>query len=436
MSGLMNNYFYGKAGQGDYTVEQMPTTRKQLFFTTLRVRFSSMIGLNFLHVLFVLPLLIWTFIGYQTLDLLLDDQGYTLGGAEMETAYHEYVLYRDEYEAIENLDRAEQELKYELEEAEAQIAKIQNGETVTVTEAAVVEGGEETQRNLTLEEVTSKRDQILADLEKQGELREKSENEAYMEDLRANYSEASRVYNAYKRSLISSNISMTLLIMIPLIGIAGIGSTGQMYVLRNWARDEHAFLWQDYKAAIKANWKQGLVVGLLNGLSIFICYIAYFTYGDMAANNSFFLIPQMLMIVLLLVWWMMNEIIFPMMVTYKMTIRQLLRNSAIMVIARLPLSFVILLGSLLVPAAILFLIPYVQISLLVLILFYGLIGYSLTGFVYASYANSCFDKFLNPRIEGAEVNKGLRKPEEYEEEAAPVAEVEQKEDRFWEHKTK
>ena len=58
----MNNYFYGKAGQADYTVEQMPTTRKQLFFTTLKVRFSSMIGINLLHFLFMLPLLIWLFL--------------------------------------------------------------------------------------------------------------------------------------------------------------------------------------------------------------------------------------------------------------------------------------------------------------------------------------------------------------------------------------
>ena len=51
MGGLMNNYYYGKAGKADYTVEQMPTTRRQLFFTTLRVRLSSMCALNIFHVI-------------------------------------------------------------------------------------------------------------------------------------------------------------------------------------------------------------------------------------------------------------------------------------------------------------------------------------------------------------------------------------------------
>ena len=67
MSGIMNNYFYGKAGQADYTVDQMPTTRKQLFFTTLKVRFSSMIGLNMLYFLFMIPLLILLVVGTESL---------------------------------------------------------------------------------------------------------------------------------------------------------------------------------------------------------------------------------------------------------------------------------------------------------------------------------------------------------------------------------
>ena len=39
---------------------------------------------------------------------------------------------------------------------------------------------------------------------------------------------------------------------------------------------------------------------------------------------------------------------------------------------------------------------------------YALIGLSLTHFIYASYANSCFDRYLNPRIKGAKVGMGLR----------------------------
>ena len=438
MSGLMNNYFYGKAGQGDYTVDQMPTTRVQLFFTTLKVRFSSMIGLNLLHVLFLLPLLVWTFIGYQTLTIYASDDAYRLGGEEMQAAYREYTELLSEYEAIVNEPQNTAQLQYDLEDVNDRIAKVMRGEAVMVTVPPVVEGGEPTEREATMEELESEKQKVEEKLAAQETFREKAKDESGVADLYARLSDASLLYNQYKRSGVTSNLSLTLLIMIPLIGLAGVGSTGQMYVLRNWARDEHAFMWQDYKAAIKANWKQGLAVGLLNGASIFLTYIAYMTYGDMAANSSqFFIIPQMLMVVLLIVWWMMNEIIFPMMVTYEMSLRQLIRNSAIMVVAKLPLSFAVLLGSVLLPILILFLVPYLAISVLALILIYGLFGFSLTGFVYASYANSLFDKFLNPRIEGAEVNKGLRSPDDDDddEEADNSPEAQPKEDRFWEHKS-
>jgi len=439
MGGLMNNYFYGKAGKGDYTVEQMPTTRKQLFFTTLRVRLSSMMGLNLLHVLFVLPLIAWVFLSFQTVMLYSSDEAYLLGGEDMQKAYHEFSAYKTQYEAIENANENATVLNNELNGVLYNISEIEKGNKPTVTEAAIVEGGEPTVRELTMEELTIKKAELEKKIQENNALLETTPEAK--EELRQKYYDAAVLYDAHLNSATKSQVSMALLVMIPLMGLAGIGSTGQMYVLRNWARDEHSFMWQDFKSTIKSNWKQGLVVGLFNGLSLFLCYIAYVTYGDMArTNGQFFIVPQMLMIVLLAVWWMMNEIIFPMMITYDMKVSQLIRNSAIMVIARLPMSLLILVGSM-VPAVIALCLP-IQISMIVLILFYGLIGFSLTGFVYASYANSCFDRYLNPRIEGAEVNKGLREADDDDDdedgEGIKVSqpEVPVKEDRFWERKSK
>ena len=72
-------------------------------------------------------------------------------------------------------------------------------------------------------------------------------------------------------------------------------------------------------------------------------------------------------------------------------------------------------------------------SRLVLLVIYGVIGIALVGFIQASFSNACFDKYLNPRIEGAKVNQGLVAEEEDEEEEQPA--TEEKPDRFWEHKT-
>jgi len=110
---------------------------------------------------------------------------------------------------------------------------------------------------------------------------------------------------------------------------------------------------------------------------------------------------------------MMNMLVLPMIVTYDMKLSQVIRNSMIMVVARLPWS--ILLGglSLAFPVALVLFAPY---GIPIAIVLYLLIGFSLTQFVHVSFANSCFDRFLNPRIEGAPVNLGLRDPEYDDEE--------------------
>ena len=43
---MMNRYYYGKSGKGDYTKEDLPQTRWQLFWEMLRVRLSGLVRLN------------------------------------------------------------------------------------------------------------------------------------------------------------------------------------------------------------------------------------------------------------------------------------------------------------------------------------------------------------------------------------------------------
>lgn len=201
------------------------------------------------------------------------------------------------------------------------------------------------------------------------------------------------------------NLMMYLVGMVPCLAIAGAGAPGLMYICRNWARDQHAFMFSDFKDQVKANWKHGVVVGLINGLSLLISYVAVMYYSQMTQNGLFWVIPEALVVMMLALWWMINMLIYPMMVTYDMNLKTLIRNSALIAAARLPWSILFLLSGFLVPAFIAVFVPY---GYLVMILFYLVVGFALTGFIYASYAVSCFDRFLNPKIEGAPVNMGLR----------------------------
>lgn len=162
---LMNNYFYGKSGKGDYRIEDMPQNRFQLFGAVLKTRWSALVGVNLLYVLFWLPAAAWTLLNYITL---------VSGAAENVTG----------------------------------------------------------------------------------------------------------LFSTY------------LLILIPLIALTGPFTAGATYVLRNWARDEHSFVWSDFWDAVKANWKQALVVSAISGLMPYMLFMGYTFYGTMASTKSFvFMIP-------------------------------------------------------------------------------------------------------------------------------------------------
>ena len=59
---MMNNYYYGKSGKGDFRKEDLPTTRSQLFRDTLRTRFAGLVRLNLLYCLIWIPAMIVIYI--------------------------------------------------------------------------------------------------------------------------------------------------------------------------------------------------------------------------------------------------------------------------------------------------------------------------------------------------------------------------------------
>ena len=221
------------------------------------------------------------------------------------------------------------------------------------------------------------------------------------------------------RPLYNSVIMRSLLFLVPAIAITGPFQAGMAYVTRNWARDEHAFVWSDFKDALIANWKQSLVISFITGLVPLIVYVGYQFYGDMGQQNLLFVVPQMLTAMLGLVWTLALVYFYPMMVTYKLNLRTLLRNAFLLSIGRLPQTagarLVMLVPTLLALAVSWFMPAYTIYALMVLAGYYLLIGNALARFVYASLSNAVFDKFINTRLEGVQINRGLAKEEDIDE---------------------
>ena len=321
---LMNNYYYGKSGKGDFRKEDLPENRWELFWDTLRTRLSALVRLNLMYMIVWLPTMI--------------------------------VLLMTFMDSMSNLNT---------------IMAAQDG---TLKAALVEEGGGRGKR-------------------------------------RHLYGGADRpAGGGGHRRIISELLYRTLLILIPCIAITGPATAGVSYVTRNWARDEHAFIWSDFKDAVKENWKQGLVISLITSLMPLLAYMGWQFYGGMAATQPFMVIPQVLVIMVAIIWSLGVTYMYPLMVTYELKLKDVLRNGLLLGVARLPMSMGIRLLHC-VPLLLAALLAYIWnpiYAALILVGYYVLIGFSLSRFVTASYTNAVFDRFLNSRIEGAKVNQGLR----------------------------
>ena len=292
---MMNNYYYGKAGKGDYTVSDMPQNRLQLFGAVLKVRWGSLFGVNLLYMIFWIPTLIWTLMNGS---LILSP------------------TFNPSYESLQGI------------------------------------------------------------------------------------------------------LSAYLIGMVPCTFITGPFTAGITYVTRNWARDEHSFVWSDFWDAVKGNWKQSLLVSLISGLMPLLLYVCWTFYSQMAVNSVFYMVPLGLVVLVFALWKLSEMVIYTMMVTYDLSFRNLIRNSMLLTMARFPIAVLIKLITWIVPIAaflVALLAPDTQMMvILILVVLYLCYIPAFNRLIVASYANSVCEKYLNTKIEGAATNIGLR-PEDWDD---------------------
>ncbi len=324
---MMNSFYYGKSGKGDFRKEDLPKNRWQLFWEMLRVRLSAICRLNLMTVVCWLPLIVVvaSFL-LSTLNTLTMIDTYQTNGDMSEWT-------EDQLAVVEEL----------------------------VTQPAMLQ------------------------------------------------------------AFIWEMLRDMCLKLIPCILITGVAQVGMASITRNWARDEHAFIWSDFKDAVKANWKQGLGVSAITSVVPLVLVVCWQFYGNMAAEQMFFVVPQMLTLTLGLIWALGVTFMYPLIVSYEMKFMQVVKNGLLMGIARLPQTVGVrlaVLAPMLLVGLISFFTPWMMYALMALAGYYLIIGYALVRFVFASFTNSVFDRFINSRIEGAVVNRGLSTEDDDEDEDA------------------
>ncbi len=351
---MMNNYYYGKSGKGDFRKEDMPETRMQLFRDTLRTRLAGLFRLNLIYMLIWIPAMI--------VILLSVSNVYNSLNAYFMVHENDYATYS---EALKDA-----------------------GSEVPISEA--------------------------------------------------DYNEL-KAQNADLGRFLQASLTTMLLWLFPCIAITGPFTAGITYVTRNWARDEHAFMWSDFKDAMKDNWKYSLAISTITGLLPLAAYEGWLFYGDMAASNAILIVPQVLVVLIGLIWSLSVTYMHPLTVTYELKLKDVIRNALILGVGRLPMSVGIRLlhcvPMLIAAAAVWFFGLDIILGMIILGAYYVLIGFGLSRFITASYTNAVFDRFINSRIEGAKVNQGLKEEdddEEDEEDSEPAESEKPKTDQLTE----
>lgn len=108
----------------------------------------------------------------------------------------------------------------------------------------------------------------------------------------------------------------------------GIVNAGTAYVLRNIVSGEPVYPWSDFWYAVKRNWRQGLIFGIIDCAAIFVLGfdMSFFwqTTGSLVTNIMFYIT-----LVCCVIYFFMRFYIYIMMVTFDLSIFKLIKNGLI-----------------------------------------------------------------------------------------------------------
>jgi Predicted integral membrane protein len=181
----------------------------------------------------------------------------------------------------------------------------------------------------------------------------------------------------------------SIFVFIPLITV-GPAQCGFSYVLRNYARQEHAFLWWDFKEAAKKNMKESLIISLIDLAVLIVVLFDFRAYSLFSHGSLLMTVASGFFIVAFVIYLMMHMYIYPMLVTFKLPVKQIFKNALIFAL----MKFLPNLGILLVCAAIVvvtFLNPIIGFILMPIITF-SLIGFLTNFYVYPKLKKYMMDK--------------------------------------------
>lgn len=219
--------------------------------------------------------------------------------------------------------------------------------------------------------------------------------------------------------LVTRFILVSVLLCIPVITV-GPAQAGFTYLMRNYAREEHAFIWWDFKENAIKNFKESMIICVIDLVAIVMSGLAINFYLSFRGSNFLMSVASGIMLLSLVLFIMMHLYIYPMLVTFNLTVKQIYKNALLFSL----IKFIPNLGIILLCTVLLFASMF----------FYPVIGLILYAFIMVSTLGLLTNFYVYPIIKKHMIEK-VEEEAESEEETEGEEEAENEEETEGEEET-
>lgn len=174
------------------------------------------------------------------------------------------------------------------------------------------------------------------------------------------------------------------------LSVIGIGfiMPGLTFLTRYFARQRHVWIFSDFFEQALTNFKKGFIIFVIDTLLVYLSTVAFSMYGELAITNKIMLIPLGFMAVCLLVYFMMHFYMYPIMVTFDLDLKYILKDSLLLTLAHLPWNLLITLIITVIP----FVLYVVNIPITAIIM--AVMGIAFINFTVSYMVDPIIDKHL------------------------------------------
>lgn len=174
------------------------------------------------------------------------------------------------------------------------------------------------------------------------------------------------------------------------LAVVGVGFIipGITFLSRYFSRQRHVWIFSDFFEQLAVNFKKGLIFFVVDSILIYLSSVAFALYGELALTNTIMLVPLGFLAVCLLIYFMMHFYMYPIMVTFDLDIKYILKDSLLLTLAHLPWNLLITL----IIALITFAIFVVNIP--IGLIFFGVLGVAFLNYIINFMVDPIIDKHL------------------------------------------